>query len=373
MTVLYDNQAFCIQEYGGLSRYFAELIAGLQQDETIRSVYSTLWTNNYYLQQKRLAERTLLAGWSFRGRRKLINELNKWHDIWQLRHRQYDLFHATYYDPYFLTHLPRQTPFVITFHDMIHEKFADRFPNLAQDVAVVNAKRKLASRASRLIAISESTKQDVVELLQVDPDKIDVVHHGNSLSLKPLPDSLVSTAGPARGRPYLLYVGMRIGYKNWSGLVNAIHPIVKQEQIQLICVGGGSFSRDEQEMLHTLGIEKWVVQQNASDFELSQLYRQAVAFIFPSLYEGFGIPILEALACGCPCLLSNSSSFPEVAGDAALYFNPDDPDSIRATLQTALSDQALRERLILQGWQRVKQFTWSAMRQKTADVYRKCV
>ncbi|AQG81686.1 glycosyltransferase family 4 protein [Spirosoma montaniterrae] len=371
MTVFFDNQAFYIQEYGGLSRYFAELIAGLHDETDIQPLLSNGWTNNQHLRNANLTDRSFFAGRSFRGKIRLMHRMNRWHDAWQLRQQSYDLFHATYYDTYFLAHLPKQTPLVVTFLDMIHEKFSSRFPELAQDKMVIEGKRLLARRANRLIAISESTKRDVVELLDVDPAKIDVVHLGSSFS-RPI-NCLPTNSPVSKVRPYLLYVGMRAGYKNWAGLVEAIHPLLKQEQIQLVCVGSGPFNYEEQTLLRALDAEKWVVQQEATDQKLGQLYQHAVAFFFPSLYEGFGIPVLEAFACGCPCLLSNSSSLPEVAGDAALYFDPDDADSIRTALQTVISDQALRARLIQQGQQRATLFTWSAMQRKTADIYRKCV
>ncbi len=370
MTVFFDHQAFCIQEYGGLSRYYTELIAGLQQSGVVTPLLPLRYANNRHLQEAGLHNRPFFANQTFWGKQRLLYAINRLNDIAHIRNQPIDIFHATYYNPYFLPYLnarKTKTPLVVTFLDMIHEKLGHQFPELAQDKAIVQHKRQLASRADRLIAISESTKQDVVEILNVDPDKVDVIYLGSSFA--PVQYAVEKPARQAVESPYILFVGRRAGYKNFDGMLKAIAPWLLRGKIRLICAGGGPFAAHERQLIQSMNVCELVSQQAVTDVHLQQLYRGAIAFIFPSLYEGFGIPILEAMACGCPCILSNQSSLPEIGGDAALYMDTDKADSLPSQLERLMSDELSRQALIERGYERLKQFQWSAAVTQTIDLY----
>ena len=243
---------------------------------------------------------------------------------------------------------------------MIHEKFPLYFSSKDK---TSEYKQILCQRASRIIAISQNTKNDLCDIFNIQPNKVEVVYLGDSL--KKIKSERVKDI-PQR---YLLYVGSRSIYKNFSFLLKNISDIVKSENLYLVCVGGNNFTKDELKLIHVFNLERNITQLNAFDAELKYLYENAIALVFPSLYEGFGIPILEAFVCDCPVVCSNTSSLPEVAGDAALYFNPNNKESIRFAVERILSDEKLRQDLIQKGQERVKEFSWKKCAQETKKVY----
>ncbi|SFD55630.1 glycosyltransferase family 4 protein [Spirosoma endophyticum] len=365
MDIFFDHQTFTEQNYGGISRYFSELIAGINKTENDNAYVSLLFSNNIHIQESGVKVKPFLAEHNVPGKQKFIREVNHLFSIAKLHIKQYDVFHATYYDPYFIPHLKKR-PLVVTFLDMIHEKFSGQFPELSDDGVLTKYKQTLADRADRIIAISESTKTDIVNLLNVDPTKIEVIYLGNSL--KPLAAEVTEKIAP---EPYLLFVGRRERYKNFKGLLYAVHPILKKYKLKLLCAGGGPFTNEENSMIHSVGVNELVSQLPVNgDKLLQKLYQQATAFIFPTLYEGFGIPVLEAFACNCPCIISNLSSLPEVAGNAALYIDPILPDSISNAIERLLNEGQLRQMLIKKGREQLNNFSWNRTVVETLNLYK---
>lgn len=361
MNVLYDHQTFSLQTYGGISRYHTELITGINRTTEHKAQVSLLLTNNTHLPESGLKVNSLLPAYNIRGRGRFMYYVNQAYSILKLRQAPYNVFHATYYDPYFLSFLKK--PFVITFHDMIYERFNGQYRELDNDTNIIDNKKRLATHAARIIAVSEHTKKDVIDLLGVEPDKVQVIYHGSSLPA-------IEGGSDGSIRPYLLYVGNRGMYKNFQGLLTAIHPLLKKYSLRLLCAGGGAFTKVERENVALLGVTAFVEQQPINDQLLPLLYQQAVAFVFPSFYEGFGIPILEAFACGCPCIVSNTSSLPEVAGEAALYMDPVSSDSMYYAVEQLLNDSKLCESLTQKGRNRLLQFSWQRTVEMTLDVYK---
>jgi glycosyltransferase involved in cell wall biosynthesis len=200
-----------------------------------------------------------------------------------------------------------------------------------------------------------------VELLGTDPAKISVVHHGF------LPGG---TIAPRLFDRYILYVGERKGYKNFLPWLSAIRQLlVLDPTLKIVCTGS-NFTSSEQEVFKNWGVTDSIIHIAANDAQMNSLYRNALCFVFPSLYEGFGIPILEAFSNGCPVCLSNASCFPEVAGDAALYFAPHDAQSMYDTLKEVISSATLRDDLRSRGYERIKEFSLQKMVRQTCDVYR---
>ena len=146
--------------------------------------------------------------------------------------------------------------------------------------------------------------------------------------------------------------------------------LVLDPTLKIVCTGS-SFSTAEREMLQKWGVANSIVHIAANDAEMASLYRHALSFVFPSLYEGFGIPILEAFSNNCPVCLSNASCFPEVAGDAAMYFEPQNAQSMYDTLKEVISSASLREELRTRGAERIQEFSLQIMVRQTCDVYRK--
>jgi glycosyltransferase involved in cell wall biosynthesis len=244
---------------------------------------------------------------------------------------------------------------------MIHELFPRQFEDA--DI-LIQEKRETICNADKIIAISENTKKDIVNILNVAPEKIEVIYHGNSFYPSKHKNRL---SLPFR---YFLFVGDRTFYKNFSLLLKAFAQIQAQEKdLYLICTGK-SFSKAESEQISQLNLSESIMHISADDRDMEELYSRALFFVFPSLYEGFGLPILEAFACGCPIALSNTSCFPEIAGDAGCYFDPYDVDSIVYSCLQLINDEVKRKRLISRGKERLKLFSWNKTAIQMVNLYK---
>lgn len=363
MRILYDHQIYGSQLHGGVSRYFFELLSRLHGRPDVSVRLAALLSNNAYLRHAAFpAPRPFFP--SVRALRKggVITTVNHWWARRLLRRGELDLLHPTYYDPWFLPELGGR-PFVLTVYDMVHELFPGLF---SPGDPTRERKRALVERAAGIIAISESTKRDLVRLLEVPEERVRVI---------PLAAALPP---PAEARPpdlprrYLLFVGQRAGYKNFLPLLAALAPLLRDEAgPSLVCAGWKPFSRAEREAIDGAGAGGRVLHRpDPDDAELATLYRHAAVFVYPSRYEGFGIPVLEAFSCGCPAALARSSSLPEVGGDAAAYFDPDDPASMRAEIARLLDDAGLRRDLVERGRRRAGEFSWDRTAEETLACYR---
>ena len=283
-----------------------------------------------------------------------------------LKKQDFDVFHPTYYEPYFLKYLQKK-PFVLTVYDMIHEHFPNYFK--ANDQTRV-WKKQLIENAAIIIAISENTKQDILKFTNADPDRIHVIYLGNPFEhinheqSTPGPDVLLFE------KPYLLFVGDRSRYKNFDFFIESVAEMLfKHDELHVICAGSSPFTNEEKKLLKNLNISHKVHHIKINDTILKNLYQNARAFVFPSIYEGFGLPILEAFSCGCPAIISKSSSLPEIGGDGAIYFNPSDKESIILAIENVLFNERNRDNLIEKGYDRLKFFSWEKTANKTKKNY----
>jgi glycosyltransferase involved in cell wall biosynthesis len=275
-----------------------------------------------------------------------------------------DVFHETYYSG--ISIKPRSAVGIITVFDMIHEKFPEHF--MKHDVTS-KEKRISVSRADHVICISESTRNDLIEILGINPEKTSVAYLGHSFA------SPQETSYRPLKNPYLLYVGQRRGYKNFYRLVQAYsESSVRLANYSIICFGGGAFNDEEKNLFRKLKIlESEIINVGGSDKILSVYYSHAAMLVYPSLYEGFGIPLLEAMSHDCPVACSETSSLPEVGGNAALYFNPYSVDDIKNKVELLAFDKTLTRRLINAGSQRVAEFSWESCADNTKRIYEKCL
>ena len=376
--ILYDYQMFKRQQIGGVSRYFAELLRsrchnGVENSLSIRK------SLNFYLEQNdrysRVVKKTrnhyknFLLPIEFRGKRKLYrkyveythkNQSNKEKVKKALRGGHFDIFHPTYYDPYFIEALKQRT-MVLTVFDMIHEKFPDYFP---LNDHTTTRKKQLCERANHIVAISHSTKADLVELFDIDPNKITVIHLANSL------ESPRETNELMLPQNYILFVGSRLRYKNFDTFYRSMIPLLKQENdLHLVCTEK-PFTAQELAQFEVDGVGRQIVHHLATDGDLYQLYERALCFVYPSLYEGFGLPLLEAFSAGCPVISSKGGSLPEVGGKAALYIDPLNEKDIRGKIEEVISSTNTRKRLRKLGLERLKTFSWDRCRKEHADLYK---
>ena len=367
MNILYDGQVFSFQDYGGISRYYFEIIRHLLPLKDVAPNLLVRYSNNIFLKNLPIQDiRPLFPSRRIKGKFELLKFLNRrFVQKNFLRYGTPDIFHPTYYDPYFLRFIG-DIPFVVTVYDMVHELYPDQFHPI--DYSAKN-KRIVTSRANRIIAISENTKKDLVRLFHLSPEKIDVIPLAAGLS----PDFQQK---PSLQFPenYFLYVGKRNTYKNFNVLLNAMRGMKETiSTCYLICAGGGALSASERQQIQTLGLDGSIMQMEVSDSQLAYLYSHAKALVYPSQYEGFGIPILEAFVCGCPAIASNSSSLPEVGGSAALYFHPSDVSTLTAILSEVWTKQGLADDLRARGRERARLFSWEQTARKTLDTYDKII
>ncbi|AHJ98372.1 glycosyltransferase family 4 protein [Hymenobacter swuensis] len=360
MRVLYDHQAFTLQDFGGVSRYHHELLCHANWQSELAVALS----NNLYLRDGKYSRhRTFLPNSSLPARWRVIRYFNQRASRQALRRGEFDVFHPTLADDdYFLDLLAPEQPLVVTIHDMIPALFPEHYPD--RDAGVLT---RIVQRASRIITVSENTRADVLRLLPVAPERVRVVYHGYA-------DREYSSSGPTLALPerYVLFTGSRALYKNFGCLVEALAllPPATAQGLHLVCAGGGPFSAPERELLHRTGWAERAHQFGpVSDAQLNQLYRQAQVFVFPSEYEGFGLPILEAYGQQCPVLLSEASCFPEIAREAALYFPPNQPVALAEQLARLLTDTHLRRYLVRLGQLRLLDFTWQYTARRTREVY----
>lgn len=359
MRVLYDYQIFSAQDYGGISRYYCELMRQYAGNAEVSFRLPLKFTNNTQISSLSNRSRSFFNGLEFRGKRRLLGAINKAGSIAALKKNDFEVFHPTYYDPYFLKYCSR--PFVLTIYDLIPE----RFPEYSGKRGVLSKnKRTLCNKANKIIAISQSTKRDLMELFGMPEEKIEVVYLGGALP----PPGPLNLNLPEK---YLLYVGNRAAYKNFIFFAGAVKPLLeKYSDLSVVCAGGGAFTSDEVSFFCKLRIAERLTYMPIMDKTLAYLYNHALCFIFPSLYEGFGIPVLEAFSCSCPVVLSRTSSFLEVAGDAGLYFNPASPQELYSAVDRLIQEPGLRKEFAARGSERLEYFSWDRCAKKTAGVYR---
>jgi glycosyltransferase involved in cell wall biosynthesis len=344
-----------MQSHGGVSRYFVELIRELAKLPNVEPlVFAGLHASRLLYQQKHTLGARIVGSHLPFGMRhsRFISAFNSAMFFSYIRKSRPDAYHATYYHEFDTQHLP---PLIITVHDMIAELFGGP---LTTNDPTIRRKQLCAKAASQIICVSESTCKDFRTIYPDLAAKTTVVHHGSAFhgeasSKRPLEE------------PYLLYVGQRCSRKNHD-LLRSVMPELKWPNLKLVYFGGQPPTRQE---LAEAAAMKAIYVSGDSDDELATWYKYASALVYPSLYEGFGMPPLEAMQAGCPVVCSNTSSLPEVVGDAGLLLDPTDIALWVASITKLLSDQLLRNDLIQRGKERARQFTWSACAQSCASIY----
>ena len=383
MKILYDHQIFSSQKVGGISRCFFELFKHFNGNPDIQYQLAVKCSPNKYLRESEifndgkikffnLTQKEFVRKNNFKGKGRLYNllypdaeKINTKYSIELLREGQYDVLHPTNFDPYFLEFV-QDKPFVITVHDMIKEIYPE-FEPLGRGGKLSEIKEQLVRKAAAVIAVSEQTKSDLLSFVDIDPSKVHVIYHGASLNCNG--DCKINLP-----EKYLLFVGNRDKYKNFYFFVRSIKEILLRDRnLKIVCVGP-SLKKEEEEFFKELDLDKQVMHVFADDQELGHVYRNALALVFPSLYEGFGLPILEAFASDCPVLLSNIKVFHEIAGDAAAcYFEPKDKKSIYNAVNNFIEDRILKLELIKNRRERLKGFSWQNTAEKVLNVYEQII
>lgn len=351
-----DEQIFAIQAFGGISRVFAELARQFTSgafDVQLTPLTAPI-VNRYVLDDPHLT-RALRA----RPARNEWTALARYGT--RLRtHPNADIVHNTFYLPHGLAPT-RGAKRVVTVYDMIPELL----PQTRRRLDLMTLKRRYVDAADHVICISEATKKDLLSVYPEVQAPVSVIYLGVDEKFVPDQEPL-----PDLPENYILMVGHRGQYKDASVLFRAFGAIAaRYRDVHLVCIGGGPFNRDEKALLERLGIAARVRQDVLSDPRMPAAYANALAFVFPSRHEGFGLPVLEAMACGTPTITAEATSLPEVGGDAARYFPVGDDETLAQVLTEVLDDAALRAELSKRGIRRAAQFSWRRTAEATMRAY----
>ena len=373
--VVYDLQAYGFSPHGGIARIFDELFTVIDRPG---SPWTAYLFHEYHLQRyptrgervrfhpdgltmhpllRRFPSVRRVTAPLLRARRKALN----------IR-----LFHPTFYPNHqTFAHLPA----VVNVYDLVHETI-DHADNMPDHRGYLEIKRRWIERANQLICISESTRRELLEHYHVPEDRVHVIHLGYGARFRPM-ETTESHPPVIRGmpndhKPFFLYVGSRQRYKNFHRLIAAYGAWHHNHEVNLVVVGNPC-QHEDRVLMDLAGQPSGVYFTGpVSDEELVNLYNRAAGFIYPSLKEGFGIPLLEAMACRCPMLVSDIPVFREVAGDQALYMNPVDQESMIDGMDRLLAFEKITWPEQTRTAQLAK-YSWERCSQETLAVYQKAL
>ena len=358
MNILYDGEIFLMQAAGGINRYYASLISRLPADCT-PTIFGTGRRPVNFPTHPNLRLNRMLPMLPGRMNGFYLRNLASRPPFptWDVAHpTYYQLTQGTQYSDY-------KFPIVVTAHDMIHALF----PDLMVDGAAVTAHQKQAfEAASAIICVSQNTRNDLLNLHPHLENRTVVIYHGIEI------DESDANSKPALENPYFLYVGGRSSYKNFERLLMSFAKAATVEPSLRLCVAGGALSERERWFLFDLGLrDKIIPISHPSDAQLTQLYRNSIALLYPSRYEGFGIPPLEAMACGAVAVTSNTSSLPEVVGDGGIMLDPMDLDAWTDVILHLSKDPESAKHYREKGKLQAAKFNWDKTTQETLEVYKK--
>jgi len=359
MKILFDYSIFFHQKYGGISRYFLNLQEQFLKNNNEIKVFAPIHQNillkknviknpfNLYLDKYPLYTRSILKKFNHYASKMFYNFYKP------------EIIHNTFFEK----NITNKFKKVITVHDLIHEIYYDDYDNKKD----YRPKQEALANVDQIICVSNKTKEDLIDIYKIDEKKINVIYHGVQKFHRIQEPNLGSN------KPFLLYVGSRSKYKNFNNLVKAFSLSNKlQNDFDIICCGGGKFSELEKKNIlnHKIHFSK-IKQIDVNDDQLHYFYKNASTLIYPSLYEGFGMPTLEAMSLGCPVISSNHSAIIEAVGDAAKLFNPNEPEEITSCIEEIVYSKESTKDFIQKGFDRSKFFTWRKCAEETMNIYKK--
>ena len=360
MRVIYDYAAFVMQARGGVSRVLYELFCHVAKTPGIECRLFAGFHKNRYLRDAPPEVKKNIVGWylpQWLVKQRIFMPINRWLFQYYAKRFNPEICHYTYFDT---PEVPEGCKVVVTMHDMIHELFPKMF---SADDPQQGWKKNAVACADGIICVSENTKQDLEHFINLAGKKVAVIHHGNSLA-SVVPGNVDGFA------PFILYVGTRsVEYKNFNLVLLALAGYTAETPMHLVCFGGGAFTAAESEQIEKAGLAGHVHQMGGSDALLAGYYAAAQALIYPSKYEGFGLPPIEAMGFGCPVISSNAPPMPEIVGDAGLYFDPDNAENLGEQIQS-IANETKRMEMVKKGKDRSKIFSWSRMVDDAIKFYR---
>ena len=357
MKIYYDYQIFLHQKFGGISKYYINLINNL--DSSAEKLIIAPFHKNYYLDnQNENIKKLIFFDTKTRGVNTVSKNLNEAYTKFLYNYKTPDIFHFTYFNQKY--YLNKKSPYVMTMYDLIKEKFRNKeFKNEKLN------KIKYFSNMDKIICISENTKKDLMEYYNISEKLIEVIHLGVSFD-----KSYVKINNMLPKKPYILFVGDRSRYKNFKNFIKSYFKSDKlKEDFDILCFGGGPFKMEEINFFKESRIGHKIKQTAGSDLELNYAYKNARCFVFPSFYEGFGLPLLESMNMDCPVICSDTSCFSEVTNNAAVMFDPNDIENMIYEIENVVYDDKKISDLIIRGRDNIKNFSWKKCADETLKIY----
>lgn len=354
MQIYLDNIIFSLQRAGGISVYWYELLRRMLRDGLpMRAIEDGSVHHNIFREKLNIPKEQIIH----------CNALSKKFARYfppRVTLPEGCVFHSSYYR----AASGSRCHAIETAYDFTYERFRRGLPRLVHSLQ----KRFALQSAHGVICISESTKSDLLRFIpELSADKVRVIHLGYSDEFHPVPASHWNgnSCEGLHSSPYLVYVGDRSFYKNFHLAVQAVGQL---PGYALVVVGGGALSQADQSMLEELLPGRYLHLDRLPNVELNMLYNNAHALIYPSSYEGFGIPVIEAMAAGCPVIATNTSSIPEAAGRAALLVDEASAEEFAERIR-ALENSSFRESVIQLGFENIRRFSWERCYQETIAFY----
>jgi glycosyltransferase involved in cell wall biosynthesis len=357
VAVVFSHDAF-FQRYGGVSRCVVELMRHLDLQGHDWRAFAGRYGSHFLRMVQRAGQPNIAGSWSADAPDRIIAGLRNEPKFFRFVSGLKDVVvHRSYYPVIDL--LPARVRVVVTLHDMYWE--ASGANRSLRFWLQSRLKRNALARADRIVCISHFTLDELTRYWPEFADKAEVIYHG-----------VTAIGGGSPDKPTMhdrfIFVGDRGNRKNFEAAVAGLARS-GLERHELLCVGGGAFSANEQAMIERYGLSARVSQSTADDETLAAYYSQSTALIYPSSYEGFGMPLLEAMIQGCPVIAARASCLPEIGGDAAIYADPYD-HSAWGTAMRDICAPTLRAKMIARGRERAKAFTWPEIAKRYAAVYR---
>ena len=362
MKILYDAKVFYIQKYGGVSKYFNRLSNEISNYHDARIV-APIYLSNYideFSHTKKI--KFLKINKHYKNTRFISNYINQ--KFFELYYNYFkpEIVHLTYYENQL--YFKKKSKIVLTIFDLIHEKFMTKYDFSYKYLS----KKNYLENADQVICISNSCKKDLLEFYNIDEKKIDVVYLGVDLNkdYKIIDDDYLK-------KPYILYVGSRDNYKNFDKFIKAFslsERLIKN--FNIVCFGGKDFSKEEIELFKNCKLQLSKIKRFTGNDELLRyVYKKAKIYVCPSLYEGFGLTILEAMAMDCPVISSNAGALQEVGGDIASYFNPNDIDEMSYKIEKILFSNQDLDFQLKNSKHHLRKFSWKNTADQTMKIYEK--
>ena len=369
MRILFDYKIFFKQARGGPSNYFININNELNKFKNLNinaRIFAPFYINKDLEESDNKKNKTGILIPSAFSNLNLFRYFNKEISRFYFNHSNFDIYHTTYYGDNLK--LQKKTPMIVTVYDLIHEIYKN---NYYKKLSNHHLKKNVLDRADHIICISKNTQVDLINFYNIDKKKTSVIYLGK------IDNNFSSNYKNIFkfNKPFFLYVGNRHNYKNFLMLLKS-YSISKKiiNNFNLLCFGGGNFSETEKLTLNQLKIPiNNVINIQGNNDILKELYNKAFALVYPSLYEGFGLPVLDAMSLGCPVLSSNSSSLPEVYRNAAISFNPNSEEEIYNSIKKISENDTLRKEMIDKGIKISKLFSWKKCAAQTLEVYKKFV